>query len=241
MKISTIHNFFKFNRCTDIMYNFVLRAIQRHKNTGDASDTPRNVKKSKIDDDVLKSVIKRATVKKKPKYQRSTRKISKIMHGSPGKKRKISRASVQNILKNFGKRYKRPKRVHILQTSVKSGLLKTLLFLARSHLRLVIPKDANASLPKVFCSLYMHQKYPCELYNNYIQQELDNFAQRQGYPKSIKNLKSRIHRIVRKTPKSYFKNVMAGMPGRIRKCTRLMVANECIKDFCSSLYVCFLM
>ena len=341
VKISKIHNFFKFNRRKDITYNFVLRAIQRYKNTGGASDTPRNVKKRKIDDDVMKSVIKQATNKKKPKYQRSTRKISKIKHGSRGKKRKISRSSVQNILKNSGKRYKRPKRVPLVtphhkrmkklwaekhmddsvdewnhtlvidethyetfhktnrqnsgewvsdgeeaepeqtvkhpgRVSASTGVcgfgassvdLYTDKFnqdkfldvhLKKKYVpamkkydcrRLVMDNDSSHHAKKcnkwmiendvIFSSkppppchsqrckckppqgfwfpAYAPEVSPAELYNNYIQQELDNFAQRQGYPKSIKNLKSRIHQIVRKTPKSYFKNLMASMPSRIRK------------------------
>ena len=51
---------------------------------------------------------------------------------------------------------------------------------------------------------YAPEVSPAELYKNYIQQELDNYAQRNGYPTSIKNLKSRIHQSIRKTPESYF-------------------------------------
>ena len=42
-------------------------------------------------------------------------------------------------------------------------------------------------------------------------------TQRLGHPRSIKILKSRVRQIVKKTPKSYFKKLMAGMPKRVKK------------------------
>ena len=68
---------------------------------------------------------------------------------------------------------------------------------------------------------YAPEVSPAELYNNYIQQELDNYAQRNGYPSTLKILKSRIHQIIRKTPKSYFSNLMTSMPQRIKKMYRV--------------------
>ena len=58
---------------------------------------------------------------------------------------------------------------------------------------------------------------PAELYNNYIQQELDKLTQRLGHPSSLSILKTRVRLIVRKTPKSYFQKLMAGMPKRVRE------------------------
>ena len=58
---------------------------------------------------------------------------------------------------------------------------------------------------------------PAELYNNYVQQELDKMTQRLGHPATIQRLKSRVKQIVTKTPKSYFKNLMAGMPARVQR------------------------
>ena len=64
---------------------------------------------------------------------------------------------------------------------------------------------------------YAPEVSPAELYNNYIQQELDKATQRLGHPGSIEILKSRVKRIVRGTPKSYFKKLMEGMPKRVKK------------------------
>lgn len=86
-----IFNFFKFNGRKDITLSFVHRTLKRYNSTQTASDKPRNVKKRKIDEAIKRSVIKHATNKKKPKYQRSLRKTSTIQHGSPQKKQKISK------------------------------------------------------------------------------------------------------------------------------------------------------
>jgi hypothetical protein len=64
---------------------------------------------------------------------------------------------------------------------------------------------------------YAPEVSPAELYNNYIQQELDRMTQRLGHPSSLKILKSRVGQIVKKTPESYFKNLMSGMPKRVKK------------------------
>jgi hypothetical protein len=64
---------------------------------------------------------------------------------------------------------------------------------------------------------YAPEVSPAELYNNYVQQELDKATQRLGHPGSIVFLKSRVRRIVNKTPKSYFKTLMVGMPKRVKK------------------------
>ena len=64
---------------------------------------------------------------------------------------------------------------------------------------------------------YAPEVSPAELYNNYIQQELDKLAQRCGHPKSLKNLEQRVRRVVKKTPSLYFENLMAGMPERVKE------------------------
>ena len=62
---------------------------------------------------------------------------------------------------------------------------------------------------------YAPEVSPAELYNNYIQQELDKLSQRLGHPARLEILKRRVHQIIRKTPQSYFENLMAGMPRRV--------------------------
>ena len=64
---------------------------------------------------------------------------------------------------------------------------------------------------------YSREVSPAELYNNYIQQELDKLTQRLGFPKGVDILNRRVRQIVKKTPKSYFKNLMAGMPTRVKE------------------------
>ena len=64
---------------------------------------------------------------------------------------------------------------------------------------------------------YAPEVSPAELYNNYVQQKLDEMTQRLGHPKSQAILKSRVRRIVKETPSSYFKNLMGSMPKRVKK------------------------
>lgn len=64
---------------------------------------------------------------------------------------------------------------------------------------------------------YAPEASPAELYNNYIQQELDKLVQRQGHPGSIGILKRRVRQIVEKTPTSYFERLMESMPRRVEK------------------------
>lgn len=64
---------------------------------------------------------------------------------------------------------------------------------------------------------YAPEVSPAELYNNYIQEELDHMTERLGHSASVKNLKSRVHQIIRKTPASYFENLMKGMPKRVKE------------------------
>ena len=64
---------------------------------------------------------------------------------------------------------------------------------------------------------YAPEVSPAELYNNYVQQELDKMTQRLGHPKTLKILKSRVKKIVKETPRSYFKNLMASMPKRVKR------------------------
>ena len=104
VKISKIYNNLKFKEHHYLNKMFVSRTIQRCKETNAASDRQRNVKKRKIDEAVVRSVVKQATNKKKPKHQRSSRKNSHILHGSPRKKLKISQTSVIRILKSSGKK-----------------------------------------------------------------------------------------------------------------------------------------
>ena len=64
---------------------------------------------------------------------------------------------------------------------------------------------------------YAPEVSPAELYNNYIQEELDKLSQRLGHPARLEILKRRVHQIIRKTPTSYFKNLMKGMPKRVKE------------------------
>ena len=64
---------------------------------------------------------------------------------------------------------------------------------------------------------YAPEVSPAEFYNNYVQSELDKLAQRLGHPSGLRNLKMRVKQVVRRTPKSYFKNLMASMPARVKK------------------------
>ena len=341
VKISKIVNFFKFHGPKSVKRCFVYRTIERYKRTKKASDTPRKVKKRKIDDVVKRSVIKHATNKKKPKYTRSTRKTSQIAHGAPRNKRKISQSSVMNILKHGGKKYKRPPRVsgnsphhkrmkklwakkHMCDTveqwkhtlvidethyetfhktnrqnsgewvgsdeepepeqtvkhpgrvSASTGIcgfgpalvdLYTDRFNQNKFLDVHLKKKYISAMKKYNCTrlimdndsshhakkcvkwmtennvnfsskppppchnkrcrceppqgfwfpAYAPEVSPAELYNNYIQEQLDHLSQRSGFPTSLKNLKLRVQQIIRKTPKSYFENVMKSMPSRVKK------------------------
>ena len=114
VKLSKIHNHLRFNGYPELKYNFVYRTITRYKRTNTASNSPRVVKKRKIDENVKQSVIKHATNKKKPKYMRSIRKTAQIPHGKRNNKRKISPTSVFTILKSANKKYKRTKRVPLM-------------------------------------------------------------------------------------------------------------------------------
>lgn len=336
-----VYNKLRFNGYPGISESLVKRTIKRFESTGDVSDRPQKNKKRKITERVKKSVLKRATNKKIPKYKRSKRKIAQLQHGSPKKKIKISYGSVTNILKDNKKHYKRPKRIPLVtphhrrmkklwgkehledtvedwedtlvidethfetfhrsnrqnsgewcdeneeaepeQTVKHSGRVnssmgvcgrgaaKLDLYTDRFnqnkfkdvHLekqyhpamrkfkcnRLLMDNDRSHHAKKVIewfeendiyysgsppppcgrkrcrCEppdglwfpAYAPEVSPAELYNNYVQQELDKLSQRLGHPSGLKNLKQRVQQIVRKTPKSYFKKLMAGMPARVKK------------------------
>lgn len=64
---------------------------------------------------------------------------------------------------------------------------------------------------------YAPEVSPAELYNNYIQEELDKFTEKNGHPNSTEILRRRVRQIVRKTSASYFKSLMEGMPGRVKQ------------------------
>lgn len=104
---SKIYNKLRFNKHKNITYKFVSRTLKRYNNTQKVSDSPRKVKKRKIDARVREGVVKHATNKKKPRYTRSVRKTAQILHGRGSNKRKISPTSVFNILKSAKKKYKR--------------------------------------------------------------------------------------------------------------------------------------
>lgn len=216
-----VYNFFKFNKHKDIKRCFVYRTIERYNTTQTASDRPRNVKKRKFDDVVRKSVIKQATNKKKPKYQRTLRKISQISHGSP--KNKFLNEHLKKKYIPAMKKYKCTRLImdndgsHHSKICVKYLNENNVLFSSkppppcwRERCRCKPPEG-------FWFPAYAPEVSPAELYNNYIQQELDNMAQRRGHPSSIENLKQRVHQIVRKTPKSYFKDLMASMPRRVQE------------------------
>jgi hypothetical protein len=64
---------------------------------------------------------------------------------------------------------------------------------------------------------YAPEVSPAELYNNYMQQELDKMTQRLGHPGSIGILKGRVRQIVKKTSKSYFKKLRSGVSARVNR------------------------
>ena len=185
-----MYNTLRFKGHREITRRFVYRTIKRFKESNSVSLPPRKSKNLKITDFVKKKVIQHVTNKKKPKYTRTLRKTAEVPHGPPKKKVTISHISIEHIKRIWKPHHSKKARAWMENNNIE---------FSEAPPRPCWRQRRRCEAPVGFWfPAYAPEVSPAELYNNYVQQELDKMTQRLGFPSTLEILRSRVRKIARK-------------------------------------------